>query len=409
VRVVHISTFDHQGGAAIAAHRLHRALRGNGVDSSMLVLHKSGNEDHIASVLASGMDRLSFKIGTGLDERTVRLIKKIGAGSFSLARFGHDIARHPWVREADIVNLHWLQGGYISLKGLSRLFALGKPVIWTMHDMWPFTGGCHYSGGCAGYTGDCADCPMLLTKYRNTTKRMLRKKSAAYQNARLYPVGCSTWLRDIASQSAVFQSIDVRAIPNPIDTDTYRPLDKRQARQRLGLDPDGTYVLFGAASPAVRRKGYAYLVQALRRLRGQCTLLVYGADEMQGAGGLTVQSLGKLDESGLLTAYAAADVFVVPSLEDNLPNTVMEAMACGLPVAAFDAGGISDMIEHGKTGYLAQIRVSEDLAQGIVYCLTHHDELAASARKKVEILYTNAAVARQYIDLYEKALSQDGR
>lgn len=409
MRVVHISTFDRQGGAAIAAHRLHHALRENGVDSSMLVLHTSGNEDHIASVLSSGMDRFSFKIGTGLDERAVRLVKKIGAGSFSLARFGRDIARHPWVREADVVNLHWLQGGYVSLKGLSHLFALNKSVIWTMHDMWPFTGGCHYSGGCTGYAGDCADCPMLLDKYRNMTRRMLRKKIAAYENARLYPVGCSTWLRDIASQSAAFQGIDVHAIPNPIDIDTYRPIDRRQARQSLGLDPDGTYVLFGAASPHVRRKGYAYLIQALRRLRGQCALLVYGAGEMQDAGGLTVQSLGKLDEAGLLTAYAAADVFVVPSLEDNLPNTVMEAMACGVPVAAFDAGGISDMIEHGKTGCLAQLRSSEDLAQGIIYCLEHRDELAANARKKVETLYTNAAVARKYIDLYEEALSQDGR
>ena len=384
MRVTHISTFDRQGGAAIAAHRLHEALRREGVDSSMLVLHASGEEEHIAPVLGSRGDYYKYKIGTALDERTVRHIKKQGAGSFSLARFGSDIAAHPWVREADIIQFHWLQGGYVSLKGLKKVIDLKKPVIWTMHDMWPFTGGCHYSGGCTGYTGDCAGCPMLEERFADMTKGVLHKKQNTYKGARLYPVGCSTWLAGVAAKSTAFQGIETRALPNPIDTEVYRPMDKGQARKNLGLPEEGNYILFGAASPKIKRKGFAYLTDALGQIEDQCQLLVYGADAMPAVSGLTVKALGKLDSGGLRNAYGAADVFVVPSLEDNLPNTVMEAMACGIPVAAFDAGGISDMIEHTRTGYLAEIRSSEDLARGILYCLAHKEQLGANARQKVE-------------------------
>lgn len=405
MRVVHISTFDSQGGAAIAAHRLHEALRREGVDSSMLVLHASGDKDHVASVMQSRGDYLAYKIGTALDERTVRYIKKKGAGSFSLARFGSHIAAHALVREADVIQLHWLQGGYVSLQGLTKVFDLKKPVIWTMHDMWPFTGGCHYSGSCTGYTGDCAGCPMLKDRFANTTRGVLSKKQNIYRGARLYPVGCSTWLADISSESAAFQGIETRALPNPIDTEIYTPMDNAKARENLGLSPDGTYILFGAASPQIKRKGFAYLTDALRRIEDRCQLLVYGIDAMPEAAGLDVKALGKLDSEGLRSAYGAADVFVVPSLEDNLPNTVMEAMACGVPVAAFDAGGISDMIEHTRTGYLAEIRSGEDLARGILWCLAHGQELGANARKKVENCYAYSVAAQNYIKLYEEALS----
>lgn len=405
MRVVHISTFDKQGGASIAAHRLHEALRREGVDSSMLVLHASGTDPHIDTVLTSRRAYYAYKAGTALDERTVRSIKKKGAGSFSLARFGSDIATHPLVQSADIVQLHWLQGGYISLTGLKRLFALGKPVVWTMHDMWPFTGGCHYSGGCVGFTGKCAGCPMLKDGFGNVTKAVLDKKKKIYTGARLYPVGCSTWMAGIAAQSAVFDGIKTRALPNPIDINRYSPLDKGIARRNLGLPEDGTYILFGAASPRIERKGYAYLVEALGRIEDCGRLLVYGADAMPGTQGLDITALGKLDAEGLRNAYAAADVFVVPSLEDNLPNTIMEAMACATPVAAFDAGGISDMIEHTRTGYLAAPRDSEDLAQGIRWCLTHGKQLGTNARRKVEACYAYPVVARRYIELYEEALS----
>jgi len=404
MRVVHISTFDRQGGAAIAAHRLHEALRRAGVDSSMLVLHASGEEDHIASVLETRGDYLAYKIGTAIDERTVRFIKEKGAGSFSLARFGSGISGHPLVREADIIQLHWTQGGYVSLTGMKKVFDLDKPVIWTMHDMWPFTGGCHYSGGCAGYTGDCPDCPMLKDRYADMTRRVLVKKQNIYRGARLYPVGCSTWLAGVAAESTAFEGLETRALPNPIDTDVYKPMDKGQARNNLGLDPDGTYILFGAASPGIKRKGFTYLAEALGQIEGQCQLLVYGAGAMPEVPGLPVTALGKLDSEGLRDAYGAADVFVVPSLEDNLPNTVMEAMACGVPVAAFDAGGISDMIEHTRTGYLAQIRSSEDLARGIEWCLAHSEELGVHARQKVEENYAYPVAARGYIKLYEEVL-----
>ena len=405
MRITHISTFDRQGGAAIAAHRLHEALRREGVDSSMLVLHASGEEEHIDSVMESRGDYLAYKVGTALDERTVRFIKKKGAGSFSLARFGSNIAAHPRIREADVIQLHWLQGGYVSLSGLKRLFDLKKPVIWTMHDMWPFTGGCHYSGGCTGYTGDCPDCPMLKDRFAGMTKGVLAKKRKIYQGARLFPVGCSTWLADIAAESTVFQGIETRALPNPIDTEAYKPMDKAAARKNLGLSPDGTYILFGAASPGIKRKGFTYLTEALKQIEDRCQLLVYGTDAMPEAAGLHIKALGTLDSEGLRNAYGAADVFVVPSLEDNLPNTVMEAMACGVPVAAFDAGGISDMIEHTRTGYLAEIRSGEDLARGIHWCLAHKEELGASTRQKVEENYAYIAAARNYIRLYEEVLS----
>lgn len=414
MKVLHLSTTDMEGGAALAAFRLHQGLLGSGVRSRMLVQNKYGKDPSVTGPVTR-VGRLVALMKYLVDSLPVKCSRRGSRGAtFSPAIFPDRLARRTAAMAPDLIHLHWIAGGFMRLETLSQL---KRPVVWTLHDMWPFTGGCHYSGACSRYAGSCGCCPELGSSVENDlSRRIWQRKDRAWRGVPLTIVAPSRWMAQCAKASSVFSEADIRIIPNGIDTTLFRPGDRSSARQALGLPQDRRLILFGAMSPTGDpRKGFSRLLPAIRELAGSgwgdcAELLIYGADDAQPKPdfGLKARYLGRVsaqEEMALLNA--AADVVVAPSLQDNLPNTVMEALACGTPVVAFGIGGMVDMIDHCKTGWLADPFSHEDLARGIVYVTEdagRREEMGRAAREKVMRNYALEIVARSHLELYAQLL-----
>ena len=284
--------------------------------------------------------------------------------------------------------------------------------------MWPFTGGCHYSGECDRYTQSCGVCPQLHSNQNWDISRWVwQRKNKAWKNLNLTIITPSRWLADCAKNSSLFEDLRIEVIPYGLDTKKYKPLDKQFARNLLGLPVDKQIVFFGAMSATSdRRKGFHLLLPALQKLsqfqvwQDRLELAVFGASQPINPPnfGFRTHYLGRLnDDISLALVYSAADVFVAPSIQDNLPNTVMEALACGTPCVAFKIGGIPDMIEHEQNGYLAQPFDVEELATGIAWVLEdseRYHKLCDRAREKVEQEFTLEIQASKYLKLYNEIL-----
>ncbi|MBA3921988.1 MAG: glycosyltransferase, partial [Nostocaceae cyanobacterium] len=287
------------------------------------------------------------------------------------------------------------------------------PIVWTMHDMWVFTGGCHYSQACDRYTSSCGICPQINSSKNNDLSRSLLKRKAAWSRLKLTLVSPSHWLAKCAHSSSLFKDFRVDVIPNGLDIKKYKPINRHLARDLLNLPQDKQLVLFGAVkATSDRRKGFHLLQPALQSLcqsgwSEKIELIVFGLSQpIQTDLGFKTRYLGRLnDDISLALVYAAADLFIAPSLEDNLPNTIMEALACGTPCIAFNIGGIPDLIEHQRNGYLAEPYNIEDLAQGISWVLENtdrHQKLSQRAREKVEQEFTLEIQAKRYAALFDE-------
>lgn len=425
MKVVHINKTDTIGGAAVAVGRIHRALRKAGIESSMLVEERRSTDDeNIACTSDSAWDKgLDFMHFVG--ER-LRILPheqhKLMRYNFSIASDGRDISDHPLVREADVIHLHWINQGYLSMKSLERLAALGKPFVWTLHDMWPFTGGCHYTGTCLEFNEHCGFCPFLSKPGKNDLSSIcFRQKRDLYKKMNLSVVSCSQWLDTLATSSALFHKKKCYNIPNPIDCDVFRPLDKKTCRQLLSLPTDKKLLLFGAAKATDIRKGSRFLMESLRiisdnfpAIAHQMELVVFGkaSKELKEQNcGFRIHEMDFIsDTPTLVKLYNAADAFILPSFQDNLPNTVVESQACGTPVVGFRIGGVPEMIQHKKTGYLAEAKNSLSLANGIYSMMffdhaRQREKVAAHARE----LFGEEKIAKMYIDVYEQALRSNGK
>ena len=414
MKVLHLSTFDIEGGAARAAFRLHRSLVSSDVDSRMLVRSKTG-DDPLVTGTDNPCGQFLQKFRGRFDELPALLSRKSKGAIFSSAIIPERIVSRISEMSPDIINLHWINGGYIKLENLARI---PYPIVWTLHDMWSFTGGCHYSGECARYENTCGCCPELSSTRENDLSRWnwLRKKRA-WKDIPFHIVTPSQWLKECAAGSALFSGSDIRVIPYGFDISVYSPKDKMIARERLGIPPDRKIILFGATTATSDpRKGFQYLIPALKSLAvsgwgEKIELVVYGSNEPENPPdfGMKARYMGHIkDEETVASLNSAADVFVAPSLQDNLPNTVMEALACGTPVVAFHIGGMPDMIDQGVTGWLAKPFDPDDLAQGIIYVIEDSDkqrEMELRAREKVEREYAADVSARRYTRLYEEILS----
>ena len=337
---------------------------------------------------------------------------------FSPAAFGANLNFHPAIQQADILHLHWINFGFLSLDGLRSLFDLGKPIVWTLHDQWAFTGGCHYSRGCDHFLTHCGQCPYLKKPgEQDLSYRVFEKKKHVFDNVNIHFTPPSRWLSDEGIRSKLLRSFPFTIIPYAIDQDTFRPIDGVEANARLELpEAETARILFGSASVTDARKGFRYFAEALTLLHQQHPnltpeILVFGKghsylfDELP----YPIQHLGLLTtEEEIVAAYNAADVMVVPSLEDNLPNTVIESLACGTPVVGFRTGGIPEMIDHQQNGYLATVGSAQELADGLAFVLTHSNPniLRQNARESAETRFSEAVVARQHIELYRQLMSE---
>lgn len=421
MRVVHINKSDAGGGAAVAALRIHRALMRSGADSHFLTQDKRRSEDNEVAVGAGRLYEAANFARFAWERLTFLPYEKENSlrYNFSPANVGRSLARHPEVQQADIIHLHWINQGYLSLDGLAELFALGKPVVWTLHDMWAFTGGCHYAGSCLEFNEHCGHCPFLRKPHASDiSAAILARKRAIYSKANLTAVACSRWLRSMASSSTLLQYKPVFNIPNSIDTRFYHPLDRNECRRKLGLPLDKKLIMFGAANLLDVRKGFRYLIEALRimkdsfpALADRIELVVFGklSADSKSMLSFNFHSLSFVsDPSRLVEIYNAADVFVLPSLQDNLPNTVVESLSCGTPVVGFEIGGVPEMVEHGRTGFLAEPKNSLSLANGLYQVLFFDaggDLRQASRRHAIES-FSEENVAQQYINVYQSVLQK---
>lgn len=420
MKVLFVNTYETRGGAAIACKRLAKAVSKAGIDVHLLVrVPFSGIEKNISSVSSNRFKRALNFFRFAWERFTIFLYNRFSRKNLftvSIANTGTDITRLREVKEADIIHLHWVNQGFLSIKDIEKLSKLNKPVVWTMHDMWPFTGICHYAWHCHGFEKNCGCCPFLTCPSTNDLSTKVFDKKRRWDFSNISFIACSAWLRDCARKATLLEESFVSDIPNPIDTNFWKPQNKNEARRIFGFPENRKLLLFVADNVADSRKGISYLYEALEMLAlkkadliEKMSLIVLGksSDSIALSSPFHTIPVGYLrDAKQICRLYSAADLFVTPSLEDNLPNTVMEAMACGCPVVGFHIGGIPEMIDHGRNGYVAENRSSADLAKGIEQILFSDDYFLYStqARLKVEQSYAEPYVSRQYIELYKKLL-----
>ena len=396
LHIVLLSYHDSNGGAGIAAGRLKVALEREGHRVDYIVREKASTSNAIKfgngviSWLKFIAERLFFLRFE--KDKSIRFL-------FNPGVFGSDISRHPLIQQADIVHMHWVNFGFLSVSDIASLTQLNKPVFWTLHDMWAFTGGCHHSGTCENFQQNCGDCKFLKNPGANDLSHQLwKEKKNGFSDKNLNIITCSDWLGGRAKQSSILGNHTIKTIPNAIDTEFFSP-----NANSLGLDSNKKYVLFVAMRVNAPAKGFHLLKEALQFLDPLTTELLMVGGEMTDELPLKAHNFGQItDPAKMRDIYAAADVFVTPSLEENLPNTIMEAMACGTACVGFEVGGIPEMIEHKKTGYVAQAFDSADLATGINWCLTTKTAGVKSRERALE-LYNQTTVAQQHLAYYAQA------
>lgn len=422
MKIVIINTSERIGGAAIAANRLMQALNRNGARAKMLVRDKQTTDENIITINTSWIKKKINSIRFIRERMAIFFHNKFNRETLfqiSIANAGTDISTHPLIKEADIIHLHWINQSFLSLKDIKKLTKLGKPIVWTLHDMWPFTGICHYAGECDHFNDKCGKCFYLQSqKPADLSNEIFNKKKQITDDSSITFITCSRWLMSEAKRSTILKNQSVEAIPNTLNTDIYCPKDKSDIRAKYNLPADKYLILFGALNVADKRKGVYYLIEALKYLKdknpglsGKIELVVFGKvkQEIADLFPVTVRSLGYVDnEDKIADLYNAVDLFAISSLEDNLPNTIMEAMACGTPCLGFKTGGIPEMIDHKTNGYLAAYKSIEDFANGIEWIILNSESLnlRESCLKKVQTEYSQQIVSKKYISLYEKLLNR---
>lgn len=400
-------------------YRLHQGLRKAGVESRVLVRDKKcADTDVIQARLARDGQAADWKTEMDwLQSSCIDLNRSALSNTFfSLPDPAWDLSAEPAVGDADVLHLHWITG-FLSPVAIATLQQLGRPMVWTMHDQRPFTGGCHFSSGCTGYATDCACCLQLANDRFGIPKAVLADARQQIDTQRIQLVCPSRWLAESARQSALFRLAPIKVIPNGIDTRVFRPTPRPEAKQALGLAPDTVCFLFGADNADEKRKGLDLLLEALRLAssapdfrrkvkRKKVVFLAFGHMSRETEGlAVPIRRLGRLDsEAELVRAYSAADVFLLPSLEDNLPTTLIESMCCGTPAIAFGVGGVPEVISHKVNGWLVAAGNAAELAEAILALARNgrqRAQLGEHCREHTPGRFAVEEQARRYQTLYE--------
>jgi glycosyltransferase involved in cell wall biosynthesis len=414
LKVLHINSSDSSGGAARACIDINNALNQIGVDSKVLVQVKHSQHEKVSSINNNPFEKFKTLIRRLADYLLLKIFTVEDRGRFTIPYFGKDISKLRIVKNADIINIHWVNEGFISLAVLKEIAGLRKPIVWTFHDMWAFTGGCHYSLGCRKFEQECFNCPSLkLNSKRDLSNRIFNDKIKLFRDLNFNIVTCSNWLASEVKKSQLLKDRNIEVIPNTLKTEVYKPLDKTVVFQELGLDMNKKYILFGTMTLKDKRKGIELFIDCINLLfkrdsyfRENVKLLILGSEKKMKKIKLPIETiyLGRLNsETDVAKFYNAGSVFVAPSREDNLPNTVMESLSCGTPVAAFNIGGMPDMIDHKINGYLAKPYDVDDLAQGILWLLNCPDtsEMTQASRGKILDKFNYDLIAKSYLKYYQ--------
>lgn len=412
LKIIIVNTTDTQGGAARAAYRLHESLLLQGLDSQMLVRVKSSGDFRVKEKINTKWDRIKSHLNTYRDRHLLkpylnRSSTLFTTNIYSSGNLVEEINR----LKPDIVHFHWMRDGMIKMQDLHKISA---PIVWSMHDMWLFTGGCHYDDECLRYSKGCGFCKKLKsTREKDLSSYILNiKKSSLKKVNSFVAIGLSRWMQKEACKSTLLKNMEVVHLPNPINTNIFKPADRKHARNLWGFPQEKQIVLYGAiGATADPRKGFKELNEAILLIdKKNVETVVFGVKEpeLAPALGCKVHYLGSLaDDVSLVSLYNAVDVMVVPSLQENLSNAIMESLACSTPVVAFNIGGNSDMIDHQETGYLAKAFESTDLARGIEWVLnsTDYEKLCSNAREAVINKFDQEVVGAKYVELYEKIIN----
>lgn len=388
MKIVHINTNDSGGGAAIACLRHCEAMRAIGHDSSIVVMDKNTDIDFVKSYRGSLIQYFCNRFLNKIIDKYCRLLNAIG--KFSLLYPGLDFCTFKDVKSADVIFIHWINNGTISLRGIEDILKLGKPTYWYMHDMFPITGGCHHSFGCNSFCSSCDTCSVVRNlRVPSFSRHQLESRAkllGRYNN--LSFIAPSHWLAHLAEQSIISRNHNVYCIPNLINTEVFRPL--MSTKRKYGLDPSKKTILLGNASLNSPFKGIQYTIDCLKLLDPtKYEALIFGGEFHAKEYGikLNVVSAGFVKSAKhMVDVYNSCDAFLITSVAENYPNVVLEAMACGKPCVGFPTGGIPDLIRHKSTGYLTDGYDSNKLAEGLEWLFSDQEryiELSSAARRQV--------------------------
>ncbi|MEH2284448.1 MAG: glycosyltransferase family 4 protein [Nostoc sp.] len=413
MKILHISTHDISGGAARAAYRLHTGLQDIGLQSQMLVQEKySADKTVIAPKirLFQGIAKAKLTI----ESLPLKLYRQKKSTPFFTQWLPDRVISKVSQINPDIINLHWISGGFMQIETFPKL---KRPLVWTLHDMWGFSGGCHVTGECDRYKVSCGACPQLNSGNEWDLSRWVwQRKVKAWKNLNLTLVSPSSWLAQCARSSSLFQNLRIEVIPHGLDIQKYRPINQHFAREALNLPQDKKLILFGAIeATSDRNKGFHLLQPALQELsksgwKDDLEVVIFGASQPENPPDLCFKThyLGHLhDAISLATVYSAADVMLVPSLQESFGQTASESFACGTPVVAFNSTGLKDIVDHQQNGYLAKPYEVEDFAKGITWVLENEQrlqKLSFYARDKAEQEFTLELQARRYSALFQEIL-----
>ena len=409
MKILHVVSGDINLGAAKGAMNLHKGLCDLGVDSYVL---NNGSinltDDKVINIRQSLIDRIKFFILSRIDRLLVKFIYKKNDRSFvSTGLFGSDITKQKVYKEADVIHFHWINLGLIKLSSIKKI---NKPIIWTMRDMWVFTGVCHYSMDCKKYIEKCCECPVLGSTKEVDLSTFIQSRKRKYYSSKITFVAISQWLREEAKKSYLMSDYDIQVVNNNVDVDLFVKVEKAKAQNYLNISSDKRIILIGAINLRNKYKGFEKFVECLNYLESN-EYVIYSFGRSDGSliknMGFDFYDFGFVNDVEMLKClYSLSDVFVFPSYYEAFGKTIIESMACGTPVVAYDNSGPSYIIDNKVDGYLAKAFCPEDLANGIQYVTKkcNYELMSNSAIKKTK-KYSNQIASNQYLKIYKSVIS----
>lgn len=416
MKIVHLSTCVFGSSAFL---RLHRALQLEGIDSIILSQYIVGTFPGVYKVKSSIERKIEDKIYGCKWKDELENYQLLENMPFSVSLIGENVTRQKAVTEADIIHMHWICG-FLSPKTIKKLYKLKKPIVWTCHDSWPFTGGCHVRYGCDKFQSKCEKCPILQSEEENDlAAKIFEIKKVCFEDVKLNFIAPSNWMKKNIETSTLFRQCRCERIPNPLNIETYTDMDLEVINAKLNYQKDKTkiHVLFGSVSIKIPYKGFSYLEEMLKILYDRYTSISnkvvlhfvgYDRSNAEILKKYECKYWDYVQESEIMACiYNVADVFVFPTLEDNLPGMIMESLSCGTPVVAFRTGGVEDIVDHKNNGYIAEYKNSVDLLKGFLWTINNNEDnfLGKNGQKKIRKKFNPELIAQKHMQFYELLLN----
>ena len=412
IKIAQFNTSDIKGGAARASYRLFKGLsKIRNINIKYFVKDKKSTEENIIL-----LQTYNEEITTQINKNYINKLRpQISFNKGTLFTVNLCETSFNNIEEFDIINLHWIEN-FLSLNNIKELVNFQKPIIWTLHDMKPFTGGCHYSGECDKYLFDCNNCPELINDKFNIAQKVLGLKRTIFEEANITIVSPSKWLANEARKSTLFKKKEIHVIPNSIDKNEFKSLNKNEAKKHFGIDKNTIVLSFGVMNHEERRKGYVELIQIFnilsKKLKDEKIIVLFFGTSTNGGLdlGVNVMNLGYISSNEELSyIYSASDIFILPSLQDNLPNCILEAFSCQTPIISFDTGGAKDLI-NDSNGIIVPKKDIDKMCDAVLYLIKNKDireKKGLNARKLIEKYYQPNHQAKKYLELYTNLLSKN--